>query len=130
MNVDRLDHLVLTVQSIEATCDFYTRVLGMQAQSFGANRTALLFGSQKINLHALGHEFEPKAANPVPGSADLCFITPTPISQVMKHLDACGIPIVEGPVQRSGALGEMLSVYIRDPDANLIEIATYAQGMG
>jgi catechol 2,3-dioxygenase-like lactoylglutathione lyase family enzyme len=130
MIVDRLDHLVLTVQSIEATCDFYTRVLGMQVQTFGANRPALLFGSQKINLHALGHEFEPKAANPVPGSADLCFITLTPISQVMKHLDACGILIVEGPVQRIGVLGEMLSVYIRDPDSNLIEIANYAQGMG
>jgi catechol 2,3-dioxygenase-like lactoylglutathione lyase family enzyme len=127
MKVDYLDHLVLTVQNIEATCDFYTRVLGMQVQTFGPNRTALLFGSQKINLHAHGHEFEPKAVHPLPGSADLCFITPTPLNAVIEHLNACGVPIVEGPVQRIGALGEMLSLYIRDPDSNLIEIANYGE---
>jgi catechol 2,3-dioxygenase-like lactoylglutathione lyase family enzyme len=125
MHIDRLDHLVLTVQSIEATCAFYTRVLGMQIQTFGPNRTALLFGAQKINLHLQGHEFNPKAAHPLPGSADLCFITQTPLREVIEHFDACGVPLVEGPVKRTGALGEMLSVYIRDPDANLIEIANY-----
>jgi catechol 2,3-dioxygenase-like lactoylglutathione lyase family enzyme len=127
MNIDRLDHLVLTVQNIEATCDFYTHVLGMQVQTFGPGRTALAFGAQKINLHLQGHEFEPKAAHPLPGSADLCFITTLPVSEVVVHLRACGVPLVEGPVKRTGALGEMLSVYIRDPDANLIEIANYCR---
>ena len=115
MNVDRLDHLVLTVKNIEASCDFYTRVLGMQVQTFGPGRTALVFGEQKINLHLQGHEFEPKAAHPLPGSADLCVITTISLSEVIEHLDACGVPLVEGPVKRTGALGEMLSVYIRVP---------------
>ena len=125
MNVDRLDHLVLTVKNIEASCDFYTRVLGMQVQTFGPGRTALVFGEQKINLHLQGHEFEPKAAHPLPGSADLCFITTIPLSEVVEHLHASGVPLVEGPVRRTGALGEIVSVYIRDSDSNLIEIANY-----
>jgi catechol 2,3-dioxygenase-like lactoylglutathione lyase family enzyme len=126
MNIDRLDHLVLTVVSIEATCDFYTRVLGMQVVSFGEHRTALAFGDQKINLHQRGKEFEPKAHKPTPGSADLCFITSTPLPEVIAHIDASGVKIIEGPVQRTGALGPMTSIYIRDPDLNLIEISEYA----
>jgi catechol 2,3-dioxygenase-like lactoylglutathione lyase family enzyme len=125
IQIDRLDHLVLTVRSIAATCDFYCRALGMTVVTFGQGRTALAFGSQKINLHQLGCEFEPKAQAPTPGSADLCFITSTPLSQLMAHLDACTISIIEGPVARTGALGLMHSVYIRDPDQNLIEISNY-----
>lgn len=124
MQISHLDHLVLTVADVAATVAFYSRVLGMGVVTFGAGRTALTFGHQKINLHAHGHEFEPKAARPTPGAADLCFITTTPLPEVEAHLRACGVPIVEGPVQRTGAMGEILSIYIRDPDANLIEIAT------
>ena len=125
MQIDRLDHLVLTVASIEATCTFYATVLGMQAVTFGNGRRALVFGSQKINLHEAGHEFEPKAARPTPGSADLCFITATPLTQVVEHLRQCRVAILEGPVERTGALGTMLSVYFRDPDQNLIEVSSY-----
>lgn len=129
MNIDHLDHLVLTVQNIEATCAFYTRVLGMHVITFGGGRTALQFGSQKINLHEVGREFEPKAFRPTPGSADLCFITRTPISQVIDLIRLFGVYIEEGPVQRTGARGYMISVYIRDPDKNLIEIANYLDEM-
>jgi catechol 2,3-dioxygenase-like lactoylglutathione lyase family enzyme len=125
MQIDHLDHLVLTVQNLQATCDFYGRVLGMQVITFGANRTALAFGAQKINLHEYGQEFEPKAAHPLPGSADLCFVTATPLTEVLTHLEACGVPLLEGPVKRSGAAGTILSVYIRDPDLNLIELSNY-----
>jgi catechol 2,3-dioxygenase-like lactoylglutathione lyase family enzyme len=123
MNIDRLDHLVLTVRDLESTCDFYTIVLGMSIVTFGDNRKALQFGQQKLNLHQSGQEFEPKAAAPTPGSADLCFITSTPLEQVMVHLQACGIPIEEGIVPRTGALGAIRSIYIRDPDGNLIELS-------
>ncbi|HLZ56412.1 MAG TPA: VOC family protein [Ktedonosporobacter sp.] len=123
MHIDHLDHLVLTVQSIDATCEFYQRVLGMQTVQFGAGRTALQFGQQKINLHEAGHEFEPKALHPTPGSADLCFLTSVPLEQVAAHLHTCGVPIEEGPVNRTGATGLIRSVYIRDPDGNLLEIA-------
>ncbi len=126
MNLGRLDHLVLTVRNIEATCEFYTRVLGMQAVTFGAGRKALQFGRQKINLHEAGKEFEPKALKPTPGSADLCFIAETSLADVVAHLGVCGVEIIEGPVQRTGALGTIQSVYLRDPDGNLIEIANYA----
>lgn len=125
MHINRLDHLVLTVADIAATCDFYSRVLGMGVVTFGAGRTALTFGSQKINLHAKGKEIDPKAAYPTPGSGDLCFISTTPITEVVAHLRHCGVAILEGPVQRAGATGLILSVYIRDPDANLIEISNY-----
>jgi catechol 2,3-dioxygenase-like lactoylglutathione lyase family enzyme len=125
MQIERLDHLVLTVQNVQITCDFYHRVLGMQVTAFGTDRTALLFGAQKINLHWYGHEFEPKAAAPLPGSADLCFVTSTPLADVMTHLSACGIALIEGPVKRSGATGTIVSVYIRDPDSNLIELCNY-----
>ncbi|WP_028988715.1 VOC family protein [Thermithiobacillus tepidarius DSM 3134] len=125
MRISHLDHLVLTVRDIDAACAFYTRVLGMEVVTFGAGRRALAFGSQKINLHQQGREFEPKAARPTPGSADLCFITEVPLTAVADHLRACGAAIVEGPVPRTGAKGPIQSLYIRDPDDNLIEIANY-----
>jgi catechol 2,3-dioxygenase-like lactoylglutathione lyase family enzyme len=123
MDIDRLDHLVLTVSDIDATCAFYIRVLGMKAVTFGRNRKALSFGRQKINLHQHGNGFEPKAERPTPGSADLCFIISTPLDEAIRHLAAYGVDIIEGPVQRTGAEGPILSVYFRDPDMNLIEIA-------
>ncbi len=123
MHLDRLDHLVLTVRDLSATVDFYTRVLGMTEVTFGQGRKALQFGNQKINLHEAGREFEPKAKTPVPCSADLCFITATPIADVQAHLAAHGVPVEEGPVPRTGAIGPITSVYVRDPDGNLIEIS-------
>jgi catechol 2,3-dioxygenase-like lactoylglutathione lyase family enzyme len=126
IRIDHLDHLVLTVASIERACDFYARALGMTIEAFGEGRKALRFGDQKINLHQAGHEFEPKALRPTPGSADLCFIATTPLDQVVAHLEALGIAIEEGPVARTGATGPIRSVYLRDPDANLIEIANPA----
>lgn len=124
--IHHLDHLVLTVANIEATCAFYQRVLGMNVVTFGEGgneRKALSFGEQKINLHAAGHEFEPKAVRPTPGSADLCFITETPIDAVVAHLQREQIAILEVPIPRIGAVSLLLSVYFRDPDGNLIEIA-------
>ncbi|MBK4734878.1 VOC family protein [Noviherbaspirillum pedocola] len=123
MQVARLDHLVLTVADIDTTCDFYTRVLGMRVITFGEGRKALAFGAQKINLHRHGHEFEPKAQRPTPGSADLCFITDTPLDEAAARIRAAGVEIIEGPVRRTGAQGPILSVYFRDPDANLIEVS-------
>lgn len=125
--LDRLDHLVLTVRNIEATCAFYARVLGMEVVTFGENRKALAFGRQKINLHEAGKEFEPKATTPTPGSGDLCFITVTPLEKVIAHLQTCEVAIIEGPVRRTGAIGRIESVYIRDPDGNLIEISNYVE---
>jgi len=122
--IDRLDHLVLTVADIEATIAFYTSALGMELVTFG-NRKALRFGDQKINLHQSGKEFEPKAAHPTPGSGDLCFITKAPIEEVLSHLKALHHPIEEGPVERTGAAGTIRSIYLRDPDFNLIEISNY-----
>ena len=127
MQIDRLDHLVLTVASIDVTVDFYTRVLGMEAVTFGAGRTALTFGTSKINLHEAGREFEPKAWRPTPGSADLCLIVSEDIPRVMTELAAAGLPIEEGPVKRTGALGTMTSCYLRDPDQNLIELSHYPE---
>ncbi len=125
IRLDRLDHLVLTVRDIDATIDFYTRVLGMQAVTFGEGRRALHFGQQKINLHQAGAEFDPKAARPAPGSADLCFISSTPLEQVMQHLASCGVSLELPPSRRTGAQGAIQSLYVRDPDGNLIEISTY-----
>lgn len=126
MNIDRLDHVVLTVRDMEATCAFYTRVLGMELVTFGGDRKALRFGTQKINLHQAGREFEPKAEQPTPGSGDLCFIAATPLTEVITHLRACGVEIIEGPVRKTGAAGPLDSVYVRDPDRNLIELSNYA----
>jgi catechol 2,3-dioxygenase-like lactoylglutathione lyase family enzyme len=125
MKVDYLDHLVLTVKSISATCEFYARVLGMEVVTFGGNRQALAFGAQKINLHEAGKEWEPKAHRPTPGSADLCFITRTPLADVVEHVRQCGVEVIEGPVNRTGATGPITSVYFRDPDLNLIEVSNY-----
>jgi catechol 2,3-dioxygenase-like lactoylglutathione lyase family enzyme len=123
--IDRLDHLVLTVRDLRATVAFYTSVLGMTEVTFGDGRTALQFGQQKINLHEAGHEFEPKAAQPTPGSADLCFITLTPLDGVIQRLRSANVDVIAGPVPRTGALGPMQSVYFRDPDGNLIEVSNY-----
>ncbi|MEP3280498.1 MAG: VOC family protein [Stappiaceae bacterium] len=126
MKIDRIDHFVLTVASIEATCDFYTRVLGMDVIDFAGGRKALSFGNQKINLHQRGMEFDPKAAHPTPGSADFCLITSAPLETVIAHVTGCGITIEEGPVSRTGATGPIQSIYLRDPDDNLVEISRYA----
>jgi catechol 2,3-dioxygenase-like lactoylglutathione lyase family enzyme len=125
MKVDGIDHLVLTVENIELTCDFYNRVLGMEVISFGRGRKALAFGCQKINLHQIGNEFEPKASNPTPGSVDICLITSVPMPDVLLHLKSNGITVLEQSVQRTGARGVLLSTYFRDPDLNLIEISNY-----
>jgi catechol 2,3-dioxygenase-like lactoylglutathione lyase family enzyme len=127
MHIDRLDHLVLTVASIDVTVDFYTRVLGMRAVTFGAGRTALTFGTSKINLHEAGHEFEPKARRSSPGSADICLIVSEDIPRVVAELAAAGQVIELGPVERTGALGSMTSCYLRDPDQNLIELSHYPE---
>src|SRR5215213_7537549 len=127
MKIDRLDHFVLTVKSIEKTCEFYASVLGMEVITFGENRKALAFGAQKINLHESGKEFEPKAQSPTPGSADLCFITSTPLAEVIEHLRRWEVEMIEGPVKRSGAKGQILSVYFPDPDRNLIEVSNYVE---
>ncbi len=122
MKIDALDHLVLTVADLGRTATFYETVLGLEHRE-AAGRHSLHFGSQKINLHRQGHEFEPKANHPTPGSGDLCFITAVPIADVMAHLARCGVPVEVGPVEREGASGPLLSVYLRDPDGNLIEIS-------
>lgn len=127
MEVSHLDHLVLTVKSVPNTIQFYSSVLGMEVITFKGNRKALGFGQQKFNLHQLGQEFEPKAKHPTSGSADLCLITKTPLTTVAAHLEVCGVKIEEGPVERSGAVGPITSVYFRDPDNNLIEVSNYNQ---
>ena len=121
--IDHLDHLVLTTAHEQACIDFYVDVLGMTLETFGAGRRALRFGSQKINLHVQGREFEPKANTPVPGSLDLCFIADRPLDAVIARLQSLRVPIVEGPVLRTGAVSRLRSVYVRDPDLNLIEIS-------
>ena len=123
MRIARIDHFVLTVASIEATCAFYSDVLGMQVVTFAGGRRALSFGAQKINLHEVGREFEPKAARPTAGSGDFCLIADMPLEEVIAHFQAKGIAIEEGPVSRTGATGPIRSVYVRDPDDNLVEIA-------
>ncbi len=125
MNIERLDHLVLTVADIDRTCEFYTRVLGMEVVTFGAGRMALKFGRQKINLHPADAIPGLVADQPPPGSADLCFITTVPLAEVEAHLARCGVPVIAGPGPRAGAIGTIQSVYIRDPDQNLVEISNY-----
>lgn len=123
MKISHLDHLVLTVADIENTCNFYQTVLGFEVITFKGDRKALKFGNQKINLHQQGKEFEPKALHPTSGSGDLCFISETPISEVVTHLNQLNIKIEQEPIERTGAMHPILSVYIRDPDQNLIEIS-------
>ena len=125
ININRLDHLVLTVKDIDKTVTFYTEVLGMKKEIFKESRVALKYGNQKINLHQLGNEFEPKAKNVKEGSADLCFIIDTPILQAKKYIESLNIKIEEGIVNRTGATGEIQSIYLRDPDMNLIELSNY-----
>ncbi|MDM0008322.1 VOC family protein [Variovorax sp. J22G73] len=124
--IDHLDHLVLTTAHEDACIRFYTDVLGMALESFGAGRKAFRFGNQKINLHVKGHEFEPKAQLPTPGSLDLCFIASVPLEAVVARLKEHGVPVLEGPVMRTGATSRIRSVYVRDPDQNLIEISELA----
>jgi catechol 2,3-dioxygenase-like lactoylglutathione lyase family enzyme len=123
VQVARLDHVVLTVKNVDASCAFYAAVLGTRIVTFGGGRKALAFGHQKINLHAVGQELEPKSGCPTPGSADLCFLTELPVEQVVGRLTARGVLLIEGPVPRTGAVGPLRSVYFRDPDGNLIEVA-------
>ena len=125
MIINRIDHLVLTVRSISESVQFYESVMGMQRIEFAEGRVALSFGNQKINLHELGNEFEPKAGNVQNGSADLCFIIDTPIAEAIKELQNNNVEIIEGPVKRTGATGKIMSVYFRDPDNNLIEVSNY-----
>lgn len=125
MRINRIDHLVLTVADIDRTVEFYTRILGMEKIEFGEGRIALTCGEQKINLHQLGKEFEPKAEQVKAGSADLCFIIDTPIAQAIEHLQQHGVELIEGPVSRTGARGKIISAYLRDPDGNLLEVSNY-----
>ena len=124
--IDHLDHLVLTTTDEQACVDFYVGLLGMKLETFGEGRKAFVFGQQKINLHVKGSEFEPKAHLPVPGALDLCFIATVPLAQVIERLQAAAWPIIEGPVMRTGATQKIRSVYVRDPDLNLIEISELA----
>jgi catechol 2,3-dioxygenase-like lactoylglutathione lyase family enzyme len=126
LKVAALDHIVLTVESLEATVDFYTRVLGMSVRAFEGGRLALKFGSQKINLHEAGQEFQPNARRALPGSADVCFVSEVALEDWLEHLAANGVDVIEGPIRRLGALGPMTSIYFRDPDGNLIEVANYS----
>jgi catechol 2,3-dioxygenase-like lactoylglutathione lyase family enzyme len=122
-----LDHLVLTTSQKEKSIDFYTRVLKMKLETFGQERIAFKFGEQKINLHIKGQEFEPKAHLPVPGALDLCIISSIPLEEVITHIQGCGWKIEEGPVKRTGANYPIRSIYLRDPDLNLIEISEQIQ---
>lgn len=123
--IDRIDHVVLTCFDVERTLDFYAKVLGMEPITFAGGRRGLAFGRQKFNLHQAGREFEPKALKPAPGAIDLCLIASTPLEEVAAHLKANGVAIIEGPVEKTGATGPILSVYFRDPDGNLIEVSNY-----
>ena len=125
--IDHLDHLVLTTTDREACVRFYTEILGMRLEIFGEGRVAFRFGNQKINLHERGREFDPKAHSPMPGSGDICLITSLALPDVIAHLNACKVEIIDGPVKRTGAVGVLLSVYFRDPDLNLIEVSNYIQ---
>lgn len=125
LQIERIDHIVLTVADIERSCAFYEKALGMVREVFGDGRVALRFGNQKINLHLVGQEQEPKAAVAGPGTGDLCLITTAAPQDVVTHLESCGIEILEGPVPRTGATGPIMSVYFRDPDCNLIEVSRY-----
>ena len=118
-----IDHFVLTCADVDATIAFYTRVLGMTAETFAGGRRALSFGSQKINLHQKGAEFTPRARVATAGSGDFCLLSDVPIPEVVDHLAAQGVEIIEGPCAKTGAAGPLLSVYFRDPDGNLVEVS-------
>jgi catechol 2,3-dioxygenase-like lactoylglutathione lyase family enzyme len=126
MHIDRIDHFVLTVADLDATCAFYRAALGMSIITFGDGRRALGFGDQKINLHQKGRKFEPKAAAPTPGAGDFCLTTTVPLDEVIDHLRRLGIAIEEGPVARTGARAALHSIYFRDPDGNLVEVSNEA----
>jgi catechol 2,3-dioxygenase-like lactoylglutathione lyase family enzyme len=130
LRIDRIDHIVITAFDVERTLDFYSKVMGMEPITFAGGRRGLAFGKQKINLHQSGREFEPKALKPTPGSMDLCFITETPLVEVISHLKSHGVAIAQGPVEKTGAQGPMMSVYFRDPDGNLIEVSNYGEPRG
>jgi catechol 2,3-dioxygenase-like lactoylglutathione lyase family enzyme len=130
LRIDRIDHIVITAFDVERTLDFYSKVMGMEPITFAGGRRGLAFGKQKINLHQSGREFEPKALKPTPGSMDLCFITETPLAEVISHLKSHGVAIAQGPVEKTGAQGPMMSVYFRDPDGNLIEVSNYGEPRG
>lgn len=130
MKLDRIDHFVLTVHDVKATCDFYSRVLGIEVEDFEGGRRALNFGWQKINLHQAGAEFEPKAGKPTPGSGDFCLITDAPLERIVEHVQSCGVEIIEGPILRTGAVGRLESIYLRDPDGNLVEVSNYVSNAG
>ncbi|MGC6482672.1 MAG: VOC family protein [Synechococcus sp.] len=125
MKISALDHIVLTVRDLDAAVRFYCSALGMKQKVFGEGRIALSFGTQTINLHPLVNAFDPKATLPTPGSADLCFVTDLPLEDAMAHVQRAGVECLAGPVQRTGALGPIWSFYCRDPDGNLIEVASY-----
>ena len=123
MDIASIDHVVLTVRDVRASVAFYTRVLGMREVVFGSDRRALAFGTSKLNLHQAGREIEPKASHAAPGAVDLCLLAHTPIAEILSHLAAHGVTVEHGPVERHGAEGPILSVYVRDPDGNLIELS-------
>lgn len=123
--VDRIDHFVLTVRDLDVACRFYATVLGADILPSTSGPTAAVFGRWKINLHLAGREFEPKAVRPTPGSGDFCLVTTLPLGDVVRHLERCGVGLELGPVARTGALGPMTSIYFRDPDNNLVEVARY-----
>jgi catechol 2,3-dioxygenase-like lactoylglutathione lyase family enzyme len=127
MKIDSIDYVVFTVKDIDATCEFYSKVLGMEVVTFGEGKRALSFGSQKVNLQELGRESTLRAEKPTPGSADVCFITSMPLADVIAHLNSCGVKLIGGPVERNGARGLMMSVYFRDPDRSLIEVSNYTR---
>ena len=127
MRVEALDHLVLTVADVEASTIFYSRVLGMQKVIFGAGRVAMQFGRQKINLHPANAPLQPHALRPIAGSADLCFVSDIGLPDWIRHLSLCNVALEAGPIERTGALGPMTSIYFRDLDGNLIEIAHYRE---
>ena len=124
--IDHIDHIVLTTRDLEGCTRFYSDVLGMKLEKFAQGRLALKFGSQKINLHEWGKEFEPRAHVAAPGTLDLCFIASVPLEKVIQRFNEKKIPILEGPVAKTGAKGPMQSVYVRDPDLNLVEISVYS----
>ncbi len=126
--IDRIDHVVMTCADLQVTAGWYQRVLGMEREEYGGkNRTALRFGAQKINLHEVGHEVSPHAMLAKPGTLDLCFVIAARAEDAVAQLHACGVEVEQGPVPRIGALGDMMSVYCRDPDGNLVELATYME---